>query len=1012
MNRQQQSPDDSSSAVKPVAAAAAAENSTHKLVSSASKDLAGDDFTFVCEEGLQPAPIDDDDEVRDDINELQSLRRISNISIGEREITERCLPEDTFSFLIYSEVISLATFWALYVFSIQITIYVIIGFNIIDISNEKNPVGFPPNVETPVRISEALAIAISIITQEDVRKSISLYRDGFEEDLANAFEGATVAKWSISIVLRASQGLLGLSITFLLIMRSKSVLDLLLNFSAIEFVSKLDDVVFALASEGFLGRVVRKRSKAQSKQCYNTIHSSANLKAASVVTIAYFVILFTVFFAGWTYIFWKQEKGKYLCDEIFGQFGDDVLRMLGTISGLLYRQDLSFEKGIFGKRLSYTPKGGGALLAYCEGEKRWTLSQTDPCNWLAASSESVDFNVLKTASSPWVVRTSSQRVLPLEQHFLACYDGTCGNGKNCARGVDEDKYGCKEGYYGLLCEKQEPPCPSLEIDPRGEGFVREGGRYFASKYYRLKDVETYNHPVYTSLGDKEALKDDIDFILFTGVRWIMSSKHLFTRLKDINNEDGLADYFSRFHARNFSEYSVSFYSEPVHIVTLADVDDTASPLGVRWFPYMSQKDANQWLDADLEQETIETSFFCVVCNKITNPCKFGGGGNCHSNGTCGGCINGYSGTMCQIAPTSNSDGKCDPQFNNINSGFDGGDCCESTCRSTSENTCGKADLGYIDTGYPSCKSASNQWLLSGDPVYGVSSATRSGQAIALSGKGTLLAVADPDASIVRLFDKDGAEWKQRGRNIQDLSDSFGLAISLSDESFNITRNAVSYPTVSLAIGAPKLGTVRVFKCSTAGCIQRGEDILGGFRFGSSLSIAKDGDTVAIGGAARELITPTGTTTNGDVKVFTWSTDINNWQLKGNGTIARRRSRILSALYQFSLQGYYVSLSGDYLATGTLEGEVTPEPRYESVNLITQVYKWDNSRWNQLGDEISKEFHENTSFGTPWPRKSVVIKGSVLAVGSYSSVDVYSWNETSQEWNPRMVELARSSGFVG
>ena len=118
------------------------------------------------------------------------------------------------------------------------------------------------------------------------------------------------------------------------------------------------------------------------------------------------------------------------------------------------------------------------------------------------------------------------------------------------------------------------------------------------------------------------------------------------------------------------------------------------------------------------------------------------------------------------------------------------------------------------------------------------------------------------------------------------------------------------------------------------------------------------------------------------------------------------------MYQFSLQGYYVSLSGDYLATGTLEGEVTPEPRYESVNLITQVYKWDNSRWNQLGDEISKEFHENTSFGTPWPRKSVVIKGSVLAVGSYSSVDVYSWNETSQEWNPRMVELARSFGFVG
>mmetsp|Transcript_30301 Transcript_30301/g.60832 ORF Transcript_30301/g.60832 Transcript_30301/m.60832 type:complete len:109 (-) Transcript_30301:1116-1442(-) len=61
--------------------------------------------------------------------------------------------------------------------------------------------------------------------------------------------------------------------------------------------------------------------------------------------------------------------------------------------------------------------------------------------------------------------------------------------------------------------------------------------------------------------------------------------------------------------------------------------------------------------------------------------------------------------------------------------------------------------------------------------------------------------------------------------------------------------------------------------------------------------------------------------------------------------------------QYSLQGYYVSLSGDYLAVGTLEGDVTPGPRYDSVNLITQVYKWDESTgWAQLGDEIEKNFY--------------------------------------------------------
>jgi hypothetical protein len=71
---------------------------------------------------------------------------------------------------------------------------------------------------------------------------------------------------------------------------------------------------------------------------------------------------------------------------------------------------------------------------------------------------------------------------------------------------------------------------------------------------------------------------------------------------------------------------------------------------------------------------------------------------------------------------------------------------------------GKTDNGYIDTGYPFCVSASDDWKLSGDQIFGVSSASRSGLAIALSGNGNILAVSDPRISVVRLFDKKGSEW--------------------------------------------------------------------------------------------------------------------------------------------------------------------------------------------------------------------------------------------------------------
>jgi hypothetical protein len=564
------------------------------------------------------------------------------------------------------------------------------------------------------------------------------------------------------------------------------------------------------------------------------------------------------FFGGWGKIVRNQDSGVYSCHRIFAQHGDEALPMLGTFSGLFRIQNQSF-----GGRLSFRDdRVGGALLAYCRNDKRWTLSlprggvnpdDWNPCDWYAASSESEDFDILTTANSQWVVKTPNPKgVIPLSRHFMGCYDcryidNLCGDFGTCA-GYDGDRSytqcECGWGHYGLRCEYAEP-CQTLEINQRGEGFVKASGEYFASKYFRLQDVETYNRPVYTSLdpwGDDQVLTDDTDFVLFTGERWILSYKSLFPGLRDVNDTWGLVRYFSRFHGQ-FTDYSALYVSEPVYADT--PVDALASPLSVRW--QYSASDKDQRLQPDLQKGFIETKFFCAYCDMDTNPCL--SGAVCQWNGTCGDCPNGSSGTMCQIAPTSN--GKCNTYFNNVAYDFDGGDCCENTCRSTPENTCGKAGQGYIDTGYPLCVSASNQWELSGDPIHGESSASRSGVAVALSGKGNILAVADAGVSIVRLFDKEGSTWIERGQVQGQPESNFGLAISLSDESYNISRNPRTTPTVTLAVGAPKVGRVRVFKCSTTGCIQRGGDIVGSGGFGSSLSLSKDGNSIAIGGADRE-----------------------------------------------------------------------------------------------------------------------------------------------------------------
>jgi hypothetical protein len=612
----------------------------------AEDDIISDDIKL-CKKGCSsPALIDDDDyddNKDNNNNEFQSLCRQpstrSIITATPTQSDDPCLPTDTFSFLIICPNLqSRAFFLATVVFSFQIAIYAVLAYDITNLSNPINPLKFPVNVETPVRIAEAFAIVVAIITQDDVRKAVNLLRDGYDQELlADAFPGATKGKWFLSIVLRAIEGFLGLLLTFLLIMQSSTVLDLLLNFLAMEFVSQLDDAVFVLTREGFLSRTLMNEAKTLSNTYYHASHRSTESRFASFVMAAYFIALLT-FFAAWVIIWRHQTSGKYLCQHIFGQFGDEVVPMLGTFTGLFSRHTQSF-----GGRLSYRDgQDGGALLAYCLEQKRWTLSLTtdnvEPCTWIAASDESIDFDVLTTANSQWVVRDGiTKGILPLSQHFLACHDHMhnyilCGqHGERIIGDKDKHKCKCNPGRYGLRCESSEL-CDRLEIDPPGDqGFVKTGGTnstYFASTYYRLEGAETYNRPVYTSLlgnnqdydvnlGGNEMLSNetDIDIILFTGVRWILTYKSLFPEMKDVNDVSELAGYFSKFHG-HFTKYNVSYVSEPVYVNEEVYIGSQlvaeASPSDLGWqYSSASQSTFDQQLRPDLEKSSIETKFSCI-----------------------------------------------------------------------------------------------------------------------------------------------------------------------------------------------------------------------------------------------------------------------------------------------------------------------------------------------------------------------------------------------------------------
>jgi hypothetical protein len=239
---------------------------------------------------------------------------------------------------------------------------------------------------------------------------------------------------------------------------------------------------------------------------------------------------------------------------------------------------------------------------------------------------------------------------------------------------------------------------------------------------------------------------------------------------------------------------------------------------------------------------VDVKLICASCDYDTNKCL--NGGICRTDGTCE-CRNDATGDWCQVQPTAN--GHCDTYYNWLEFEYDGGDCCESTCVSTDTYTCGKDEFGIVDIGYPDCKNEDaepyDQWFQSGNPVNGVNVDAESGYSVALVGRGgTVLAVGDPEAAVVRLFDKDGSKWILRGEALKGPTDSlFGSYVSLtSEESENVMMNAYSSPTVMLAVSTWfsdfTKEFVRVYECHTNGCEQIGSDIIIGYTvFSLSLS---------------------------------------------------------------------------------------------------------------------------------------------------------------------------------
>ena len=149
------------------------------------------------------------------------------------------------------------------------------------------------------------------------------------------------------------------------------------------------------------------------------------------------------------------------------------------------------------------------------------------------------------------------------------------------------------------------------------------------------------------------------------------------------------------------------------------------------------------------------------------------------------------------------------------------------------------------------KYNSSSWVQRGSNINGDASNNRFGESVSLNSDGTILAVGAPHNTIqrgrVRVYTDNNGVWNQLGQDIDGTAtyDEFGTSVSLSMDGTILAVGAQYSDTGSLV----DTGYARIYKFYNGVWRKLGQDIKGEFAndyLGGSVSVSKDGTTVAIG----------------------------------------------------------------------------------------------------------------------------------------------------------------------
>lgn len=272
----------------------------------------------------------------------------------------------------------------------------------------------PPNANTVTRATQILSLLVFCVFPEaslqDVVTAIQL------------FPWATSGNFwflRLSCILRWLQGVLAIASVWLLVMSSETVIDIFLNFTAVNFISSLDDTAFTLAESGVFGPSMKEETlriiDSKLPSCVDREKKHVwYWKTMAATLIATLGLSLNV-------IIYQELSDYWVTSTMRVEFTDKEFRQYSGCFHLNGEAQRDFKRYIYNSHNDQS----NTTIGYCRPHRQWILfddinGTSDPCNARDKQTDKVrsaktdSFDILATFEERWVSSSGT----PLDLFFF------------------------------------------------------------------------------------------------------------------------------------------------------------------------------------------------------------------------------------------------------------------------------------------------------------------------------------------------------------------------------------------------------------------------------------------------------------------------------------------------------------------------------------------------------------------------------------------------------------------